>query len=206
MIYKKNAFKSHSKSYSVSTSIKSSNCLHLSNAKALPETFQWQSRNLMMAVRRREVRFIEVLEAIPLVSPPLSPSWLPLIRHFDHSNAVKLQYMAQMAHKSSHHDFIETPLVLVIWIDFKFQIISEDNEIQSFNVNPTFPLCYSSPLKLSWFFPGRHYSCFYIFFPPAYVAKVKHRELRQFGTEIIWMQPELEINANNTLRVDDYQN
>lgn len=66
------------------------------------------------------------------MSPPLSPSWLPLIQYFDHRNAVKLQYMAQMAHKSSHHDFIESSLVLVIWIDFKFQIIREDdkNELQ----------------------------------------------------------------------------
>lgn len=141
MIYKKNAFKSHSKFYNVSTSIKSSNCLHLSNAKALPETIQWQSRNLMMAVGGREVRFIEVLEAIPHVSPLLSLSWLPLIQYFDHCNAVKLQNMTQMAHKSSHHDFIETSLVLVIWIDFKFQIISEDHEILSFIVNLTFPLC-----------------------------------------------------------------
>ena len=81
----------------------------------------------MMAVGKKKVRFIEVLEVIPLVSLPLSPSWLPLIQYFDHSNAVKLQYMAQMAHKSSVHDFIETYLVLVIWIDFKFQIITEDD-------------------------------------------------------------------------------
>lgn len=31
--------------------------------------------------------------------------------------------MAQMPHKSSLHDFIESSLTLVIWIDFKFQII-----------------------------------------------------------------------------------
>lgn len=101
LIYKKNAFKSHSKSNNVSTSIKSSNCLHLSNAKALPETILWQSRNLMMAVGRWDVRFIEVLEVIPLVSPPMAPFWLPLIQYFDRSNAVKLQCMAQMTHKSS---------------------------------------------------------------------------------------------------------
>lgn len=164
MIYKKNAFKSHSKSYNVSTRIKPSNYLHLSNAKALPETIQWQSRNLMMSAGRREVRFIEASEAIPLVSPPLSPSWLSLIQHFDHSNAVKLQFMAQMPHKSSLHDFIESSLTLVIWIDFKFQIISEDIEIQSFDVNPTFSLRYAFPPKLSWFLPCLHNSCLIFFF------------------------------------------
>lgn len=46
--------------------------------------------------------------------------------------------MAQMPHKSSLYDFIESSLTLVVWIDFKFQIISEDVEIQSFNVNPAF--------------------------------------------------------------------
>lgn len=168
MIYKKNAFKSHTKSYNVSTSIKSSNCLHLSNAKALPETIQQQSRNLMMAVGRREVRFIEVLEAIPLVSPSLSLSWLPLIQYFDHSNAVKLQCMAQMAHKSSHHDFIESFFVLLIWIDFKFHIVSEEDDILSLNVNQTFSLCYTFPHKLSCFFLCLHYSGFHFVFFSSY--------------------------------------
>lgn len=181
MIYKKNAFKSHSKSYNVSTSIKPSNCLHLSNAKALPETIQWQSRNLMMSAGRREVRFIEVLEAIPLVSLPLSLSWLPLIQHFDHSNAVKLQFMAQMPHKSSLYDFIESSLTLVVWIDFKFQIISEDVEIQSFNVNPAFSLCHTFPPKLSWFFPCLHCSCLDFFFFLIAITKVQTQNESIFG-------------------------
>lgn len=51
--------------------------------------------------------------------------------------------MAQMANKSSHPDFIENCLMIVIWTDFKFQIIREDDEIPSLNFNPSFNLWYN---------------------------------------------------------------